>query len=83
MVPERPRYSNYDFMYHIHYIYIYTLFLLYQETHISPKTLVAKWTVTEICCMVETDQTIRAAGTGQCRQETGRLTLVTLALIVR
>ena len=52
-------------------------------TDLSPKTLVAVWAVTEICCMVETDQPIGAAGAGQCRQETGCLTLVTLALIVR
>lgn len=52
-------------------------------TDLSPKTLIAVWAVAEICCMVETDQSIGAAGAGQRRQETGRLTLVTLSLIVR
>lgn len=53
MVPERPRHSNYDFMYHIHYIYIYTLFLLYQEnTYLTEDT----------CCQVDSHRDLLHGG---------------------
>lgn len=53
------------------------------DRDLLPQTLVSMWTVTEIFSVMETHQPIRAAGAGQCRQETSRLTLVTLTLIIR
>lgn len=53
-----------------------------EQKRISPETLAAEGTVAEVLSVMETDEPIWAAGARQRRQETRRLTLVALALVV-